>query len=150
MDLVKHLHNEGIACVGTARLEKTIELWTSDYEDIELRAIKWFDNRGNSLLFTYESVNPIVHISRFDRKTIELVNMSCISIVSIYNKFMVGVQLLDSLLKVYKNHKKKKKKCSGITDFPTIFLMLLLYILCICTAEVSLVMKESSNLKNSK
>ena len=62
VDLVKHLHNQGIACVGTvcanrlpnckmapdAAMKKkgggTIELWTSDYADVDLRAIKWFDN----------------------------------------------------------------------------------------------------------
>ena len=64
------------------------------------------------LLGIAESMNLIVHISRFDRKAIELINMSCISIVNIYNKFMVGVHLLDSLLKVYKNHKKKNVMAS--------------------------------------
>ena len=100
MDLIKHLHNQGIACVGTVRanclpnckmtpyaaMKKkargTIELWTSDYDDVELRAIKWFNNRGVSLLSTYESVKPVVHISRFDRKTKERVNVPCPSIVS--------------------------------------------------------------------
>ena len=102
MDLVKHLHNQGIACVGTVRANRlpnckmtpdsamkkngrgTIELWTSDYDDVELQAIKWFDNRGVSLLSTYESVNPITHISRFDRKAKEPVNVPCPSIVSTY------------------------------------------------------------------
>ena len=93
VDLVKHLYNQGFACLGTVRanclpncnmtpdaaMKKkgrgTIELWTSDYDDVEPRAIKWFDNRGVSLLSTYESVNPITHISRFDRKAKEHVNV---------------------------------------------------------------------------
>ena len=127
VDLVKHLHNQGIACVGTVRANRlpnckmtpdaamkkkgrgTIELWTSDYDDVELRAIKWFDNRGVSLLSTYESVNPVVHISRFDRKAKERVNVPCPSIVSTYNKFMGGVDLLDSLLSLYRIHIRSKK-----------------------------------------
>ena len=127
VDLVKHLHNQGIACVGTVRANRlpnckmtpdaamkkkgrgTIELWTSDYIDVELRAIKWFDNRGVSLLSTYESVNPITHITRFDRKAKERVNVSCPSIVSTYNKFMGGVDLLDSLLSLYRIHIRSKK-----------------------------------------
>ena len=119
VDLVKHLHNQGIACVGTVRANRlpnckmtpdaamkkkgraTIELWTSDYDDVELRAIKWFDNRGVSLLSTYESVNSITHISRFD--------VPCPSIVSTYKKFMCGVDLLDSLLSLYRIHTRSKK-----------------------------------------
>ena len=87
----------------------TIELWTSDYDDAELRAIKWFDNRGVSLLSTYESVNPVAYISRFDRKAKEHFNVPCPSIVSIYNKFMGGVDLLDSLLSLYRIHIRSKK-----------------------------------------
>ena len=116
VDLVKHLHNQGIPCVGTFRTNrlpnckmtpdaamkkkgrKTIELWISDYDDVELRATKWFDNRGVSLLCTYESVSPITHISRFDCKAKERVNVPYPSIFSTYNKFMGGVDLLDSLL----------------------------------------------------
>ena len=124
VDFVKHLHNQGIACVGTDRANRlpnckmtpyaamkkkgrgTTELWTSDYDDVELRAIKWFDNRG---LSTYESVNPVVHIFRFDRKAKERVNVPCPSIISTYNKFMGGVDLLDSLLSLYRIHIRSKK-----------------------------------------
>ena len=63
----------------------TIEMWTSDYDDVELRVIKWFDNRDVSLLSTYESVNPVDHISRFGRKAKERVNVPCPPIVSTYN-----------------------------------------------------------------
>ena len=84
-------------------------MWTSDYDDAELRAIKWFDNRGVSLLSTYESVNPVAYISRFDRKAKEHFNVPCPSIVSIYNKFMGGVDLLDSLLSLYRIHIRSKK-----------------------------------------
>ena len=67
-DLVKHLHNQGIACVGTVRLPNcktttdanmkdkgrgTIQLWTADYDDVELRAIKWFDNQGVRKFFPH-------------------------------------------------------------------------------------------------
>ena len=67
-DLVKHLHNQSTACVGTVRLPNcktttdanmkdkgrgTIQLWTSDYDDVELRAIKWFDNQGVRKFFPH-------------------------------------------------------------------------------------------------
>ena len=62
MDLVYHLHNQGIACVGNVLASRlpnckmrpdavfkknsraTIELWTLDYDDVELRAMTWFNS----------------------------------------------------------------------------------------------------------
>ena len=76
VDLVKTLHEQGIACLGTVRANRlpnckmtpdpamkrkgrgTVELWTTNYDGTELRAIKWFDNRGVKLLTTFEAVDP--------------------------------------------------------------------------------------------
>ena len=88
---------------------RTIELWTSDYDDVELSAIKWFNNQGVFLPSIYESVSPVVHISRFDRKARERVNVPCPSIVSTSNKFMGGVELLESVLSLYRIHMRSKK-----------------------------------------
>ena len=60
---------------------------------------------------------------------------------------MGGVDLLDSLLSLLESTLDQK---SGITNFSSIFLMLLLYSPGLCIAEVSLAMKESSNLENSR
>ena len=86
VDLFKTLHDQGIGCLGTVRANRlskikmtsdqvmrkngrgSVELWTTNYDGVELRAIKWFDNRGVTLLSTYESVNPVSNVSRFDRK----------------------------------------------------------------------------------
>ena len=46
-------------------------------------------------------MNSITHISRFD--------VPCPSIVSTYKKFMCGVDLLDSLLSLYRIHTRSKK-----------------------------------------
>ena len=54
-------------------------------------------------------MNPITHISRFDRKAKERVNVPCPSIVSTYNKFIGGVDLLDCLLSLYRIHIRSKK-----------------------------------------
>ena len=61
---------------------------------------------------------------------------------------MGGVDLLDSLLSFYIESTLDQK--SGITNFSSIFLMLPLYSPGLCIAEVSLAMKESSNLENSR
>ena len=104
----------------------TIELWTSDYDNVELRATKCFNNHGVSLQLTYESVNPVVHISRFDRKAKRHVNVSCPSIVTTYGKFRGSVDLIDSLLSLYRIQIRSK---NGIKNFSSIFLMLLLYVM---------------------
>ena len=68
VDLFKTLHDQGIGCLGTVRANRlskikmasdqvmrkngrgSVELWTTTYDGVELRAIKWFDNRGVTLL----------------------------------------------------------------------------------------------------
>ena len=86
-----------------------VELWTTNYDGVELRAVKWFDNRGVTLLSTCESVNPRSDVSRFDRKEKKKVKVTCPSIVTTYNKFMGGVDLLDGLLSLHRIHLRSKK-----------------------------------------
>ena len=127
VDLVKTLHEQGIACVGTVRANRlpncklsadavmkkkgrgAMEMWTTVVDDVELRAVKWFDNRGVTLLSTYEAVQPTKQISRWDRKARKKVDIICPSIVTTYNQFMGGVDLLDALLSLYRIHIRSKK-----------------------------------------
>ena len=127
VDLFKTLHDQGIGCLGTVRANRlskikmtsdqvmrkngrgSVELWTTFYDGVELRAIKWFDNRGVTLLSTYESVNPVSNVSRFDRKANKRVNVVCPSIVTTYNMFMGGVDLLDGFLSLHRISIRSKK-----------------------------------------
>ena len=84
--LEKTLHEQGIATVGTVRsnhlynckvsddksMKKkgrgSTEIWVSSVDNVELQAVKRFDNRGITLLSTYESVEPTKNVKRFHKK----------------------------------------------------------------------------------
>ena len=121
------LWKQGIACVGTVRgnrlpgckmpedkvLRKkgrgAMVLQTTVMEGVELRAVKWFDNRGVTLLSPYAAIEPLTNVQRFDRKINRRVQVECPSIVTTYNQFMGGVDLLDSLLALYRIPVRSKK-----------------------------------------
>ena len=60
-------------------------MWVASFDNVELRAVKWFDNRGVTLLSTYESVEPTKNVERFDKKASKYVNVSCPTIVTAYS-----------------------------------------------------------------
>ena len=87
LDLIKTQYTQGIAYVGTVlsnRL-KNIELptdqvmkkqgrgstaiLTTNVYNIKLQLVKWFNNRGVTLLSSYEAVNPVFTVERWDCKT---------------------------------------------------------------------------------
>ena len=114
------LSKQGIACLGTVRsnrlpgctlpTDKTMRrqgrgttcLQTTTINGVELRATKWFDNRGVVLLSTYAAVEPTNQIERFNRKLRRKHQISCTTAVRCYNKHMGGVDLLDALLALYR------------------------------------------------
>ena len=120
----KDTYEQGIATVDTGRSNRlyncklsddksmkkkgrgSTEIWVPSFYNVELWAVKWFDNRAVALLSTYESVEPTRNIEKFDKKASKYVNVSCPSIVTIYSQFMGGVDLLDGLLKPLPNPHK--------------------------------------------
>ena len=44
------------------------EVKTCEIDDIELRAIRWFNNRSVTVLTTYEAIQPFTKVKRWDRK----------------------------------------------------------------------------------
>ena len=101
--LEKTRHEQRIATVGTVKSNRlyncklsddksikkngrgSTEIWVSSVDNVELRAVKWFDNSGVTLLSTYESVEPTKNVGRFDKKASKYVNGSCpLNLPSIY------------------------------------------------------------------
>ncbi|CAK6983053.1 piggyBac transposable element-derived protein 2-like isoform X1, partial [Scomber scombrus] len=78
-------------------------------DNVEIRAVKWFDNRGVIVASTFASAQPVSTVERWDRKLKKKVSVECPSIISLYNKFMGGVDALDALIAYYRIHIRSKK-----------------------------------------
>ena len=85
----------------------SMEIWTASIDNVKLRVVKWQGNRAVTLLSTYKAINQTTELLRWDWK--ERKKVTCPSIVSTYNKFMGGVDLLDSLLSLYRIESRSKK-----------------------------------------
>lgn len=77
--------------------------------DVEIRAVKWMDNRGVVIVSSFESAQPLTNVKRFDKKAKKEILVPCPKVVITYNKFMGGVDLLDGLVAYYRIANKSKK-----------------------------------------
>lgn len=66
-----------------------------ELDDVELRVAKWHDNRGETLLTNFATVEPQNTVNRWDSKR--------------YSKYMGVIDLLDSLLALYRISQRSKK-----------------------------------------
>ncbi|MGH0158816.1 UNVERIFIED_CONTAM: hypothetical protein FKN15_047671 [Acipenser sinensis] len=74
-----------------------------------LHVVKWYDNRSVTLLSDYTGAHPVTEVDRWDRKQKMITKVPCPAVVKEYNKNMGGVDLLDSLIALYRNKIKSKK-----------------------------------------
>uniref|UniRef100_A0A3B3QLT9 PiggyBac transposable element-derived protein domain-containing protein n=1 Tax=Paramormyrops kingsleyae TaxID=1676925 RepID=A0A3B3QLT9_9TELE len=127
LDLFVALANKGIPTLGTvqqSRLQgctfstdtdmKKNERGTFEEKkvvvvNIQVRAVKWFDNRGVIVASTFAIAQPFSNVERWDRKLKKKVSVECPSIISLYNQFMGDVDTLDALIAYYRIHVKSKK-----------------------------------------
>nr|XP_033947791.1 piggyBac transposable element-derived protein 2-like [Pseudochaenichthys georgianus] len=87
----------------------TFEEKATSYDGVQLRAVKWHDNRAVHLLSTFASANPTISVQRWDKKKKETVQVTCPSVVHVYNKSMGGVDILDSLIALYRTKIRSRK-----------------------------------------
>ena len=90
---------------GRGALEEKI----ANVEDIRVLAIKWYDNKPVHLLSSFAGAYPTSAVRRWDKKEKKNVEVQCPSAVMIYNKFMGGVDLMDSLIALYRINIRSKK-----------------------------------------
>ena len=87
----------------------TFQELCSQVHDVELRVVKWYDNKPVHLLTTYASAQPTSEVERWDRSKKESIKIQCPSTILQYNKSMGGVDLLDCLIALYRTKIRSKK-----------------------------------------
>ncbi|XP_050502828.1 piggyBac transposable element-derived protein 2-like [Diabrotica virgifera virgifera] len=78
-------------------------------EGITLRAVKWYDNKPVHLLSSFVGTYPTSQVQRWDKAKKETILVECPNIVTFYNKCMGGVDLMDSLMALYRTKIRSKK-----------------------------------------
>ena len=81
----------------------------TNIDRVDLRVVKWYDNRAVILASTCSGAQPLLTVDRYDRRKKQTVGIQCPSIVKKYNQCMGRVDLLDALISYYRIHLKSKK-----------------------------------------
>lgn len=82
---------------------------TAEIDDVQLALTSWFDNKPVNMLSTYVGTKPTTKKRRYFRKERQYKEIDCPQAVEIYNRHMGGVDLLDSMLGLYRIHLRSKK-----------------------------------------
>ncbi|KAJ8342784.1 hypothetical protein SKAU_G00327120 [Synaphobranchus kaupii] len=118
--LITKLLERGIHFVGTVRPVRVPNLKLAEEKDLKKQgrgsfdfrveqthnicAVRWYDNRAVTLLSTFDGPQPVDKITRWDKSAKHYVEVSRPSIVKTYNRFMGGIDMLDSFTAKYKFH----------------------------------------------
>lgn len=76
---------------------------------VTLSVVRWFDNRPVTFLSTFVGAQPVTEVSRFSRVSRTEQQVACPRVVKVYNAHMGGVDLLDSLISLYRIQIRLKK-----------------------------------------
>ena len=75
----------------------------------QLSEVRWYDNRPISLLSTFVGSQPVSEIKHYNKVRHEEQQAPCGQVVSVYDKHMRGVDLLDSLISLYRTKTRSRK-----------------------------------------
>ena len=71
--------------------------------------VKWQNNRIVNIISNFARASPVTTNQRYNSKLKKVVNMSCPDIIHRYNKFMRGVDFIDSLIALNRISIRSKK-----------------------------------------
>ncbi|CAG4938143.1 unnamed protein product [Parnassius apollo] len=127
LHLLEYLAKEGILGLGTIRRnripdcklssEKEImkkdrgysEEYIADVNGVDVSTVVWKDNKLVTLASTFAGLNPISEVRRYDKKNSRYINIPRPNVVSEYNRHMGGVDLVDSIMGIYKIKLRSKR-----------------------------------------
>lgn len=125
--LLEYLAKEGILSLGTVRRnripdcklssEKIImkkergysEEYVADVNGIDVSIVSWKDNKIVNLASTFAGQKPETEVRRWDKQNSRYVNIKRPNVVGEYNRHMGGVDLLDSIMGIYKIRLRSKR-----------------------------------------
>lgn len=81
----------------------------ANIDGVELSLVTWFDNKVVNILSTYVGCHPISTKRRYSKKDKKHIEITCPRAIDVYNYYMGGVDLLDSLLGLYRIQLRTKK-----------------------------------------
>jgi hypothetical protein len=85
------------------------EEFVGSVDGIDISSVVWKDNKTVILLSTFAGELPKQSVQRFDRKQKTTISVDCPNLITKYNKYMGGVDLLDSIMGRYKIKMRSKK-----------------------------------------
>lgn len=127
LPLMITLANRGIFSLGTVRRNRIPNLklpddkimmkkprgesceYVATVDNFDISVVSWRDNKIVNLMSNFCGKNPEQSVERFDKKLGRKITVDCPNIVSEYNKFMGGVDLLDSFIGRNKIQIRSKK-----------------------------------------
>jgi len=89
---------------------------TTIVDGVELSAVRWYDNKAVTLPSTYAGSEPVTEVTRWNNKSKSRDSIKCPNAITVYNKHMGGVDLIDSLIGLHRIRIRSKKMVS-----PTVF-----------------------------
>ena len=78
-------------------------------ENSNIVAVRWYDNKAVNLLSTYVGLHPVDQARRWDSRKKEYTPVDRPAIIQEYNKFMGGIDLMDSFLAKYRFRTKSRR-----------------------------------------
>ena len=127
--MVEKLYNKGICCLGTVPSNhKNIAIMKKDKDmkrdninfqyDNNVVAVKWFDNRGVTMVNTYlEKSNKVSTVTGTVKRQGAEISDPCPEIIKDYNSGMKGVDLLDQKTAADKLDHKSPDGCHYLKLF---------------------------------
>ncbi|KAJ8967146.1 hypothetical protein NQ314_003061 [Rhamnusium bicolor] len=126
--LLVFLTKEGILPLGTVRMNRlpncqlpkenemkkrgrgSVVEKVAKVDGISVSVVAWYDNTLVTTVSTYVGHLPLSEVTRFDRKSKSNIVIPRPKCIEVYNSYMGGVDLLDSMLGYYRI-KIRSKKC---------------------------------------